>query len=73
MDPNDPYGQDDVLVASPEVHLPVGQPVKALLRSKDVLHDFAVPQFRVKMDLVPGMETYIWFTPIREGEFRNSV
>jgi cytochrome c oxidase subunit II len=69
MNPNDPNGQDDVLVASPEVHLPVGKPVKALLRSIDVLHDFAVPQFRVKMDLVPGLVTYIWVTPTRTGEF----
>jgi len=69
MNPNDPNGKDDVLVTSPEVHLPVGRPVKALLRSIDVLHDFAVPQFRVKMDLVPGLVTYIWFTPTRTGEF----
>jgi cytochrome c oxidase subunit 2 len=69
MNPNDPNGKDDVLVTSPELHLPVGRPVKALLRSIDVLHDFAVPQFRVKMDLVPGLVTYIWFTPTRTGEF----
>jgi cytochrome c oxidase subunit 2 len=69
MNPNDPNGQDDVLVTSPELHLPVGRPVKALLRSIDVLHDFAVPQFRVKMDLVPGLVTYIWVTPTRTGEF----
>ncbi len=69
MNPEDPNGQDDVLVASNEVHLPLDQPVKVLLRSKDVLHNFAVPQFRVKMDLVPGMVTYVWFTPIRTGSF----
>ena len=69
MNPEDPNGQDDVLVASPEVHLPVGKPVKALLRSIDVLHNFAVPQFRVKMDMVPGMVTYVWFTPTRTGKF----
>jgi len=40
-----------------------------LLRSKDVLHDFAVAQFRVKMDLVPGMTTFMWLTPIRNGRF----
>jgi cytochrome c oxidase subunit 2 len=67
--PDDPRGQDDVLVSSPELHLPVGKPVKALLRSIDVLHDFAVPQFRVKMDLVPGLVTHIWFTPTRTGTF----
>jgi len=69
MNPDDPNGQDDVLVASPELHLPLGRPVKALLRSVDVLHDFAVPQFRAKMDLVPGLVTYIWFTPTRTGKF----
>jgi cytochrome c oxidase subunit 2 len=69
INPEDPNGQDDILVSSPEVHLPIGRPVKALLRSIDVLHDFAVPQFRVKMDLVPGLVTYIWFTPTRTGRF----
>jgi cytochrome c oxidase subunit 2 len=43
--------------------------VKLLLRAKDVNHQFAVPQFRVKMDMVPGMITYFWFTPTRTGEF----
>jgi len=69
MDPDDPVGQDDILIDSNEVRLPVNQSVRVLLRSKDVLHDFAVPQFRVKMDMVPGMETYVWFEPIRTGEF----
>jgi heme/copper-type cytochrome/quinol oxidase subunit 2 len=38
-------------------------------RSVDVLHDFYVPQFRGKMDIIPGMVTYFWFTPIRTGNF----
>jgi cytochrome c oxidase subunit 2 len=69
LDPADPNGQDDRLVLGPIMHLPVNQPVKALLRSSDVLHDFAVPQFRVKMDLVPGLVTYQWFTPIEPGTY----
>lgn len=69
MDPDDPNGQDDVLVMHPEAHLPIDRPVKFLLRSKDVLHDFAVAQFRVKMDLVPGMETFLWLTPTKIGRF----
>jgi cytochrome c oxidase subunit 2 len=69
MDPDDPRGQDDILVDSPEVHLPMDQPVKMLLRSKDVLHNFTVAQFRVKMDLVPGLVSHMWFTPTRTGEF----
>jgi len=40
-----------------------------LLRSVDVLHDFYVPEFRAKMDMVPGMVTYFWMTPIRTGTF----
>ena len=69
LNPDDPNGQDDILVASPDAHLPVNKPTKALLRSLDVLHDFTVPQFRVKMDLVPGLVTFVWFTPTRTGKF----
>jgi cytochrome c oxidase subunit 2 len=69
MDPKDPQGQDDILVNAPELHLPVGKSVKFLLRAKDVNHQFAVPQFRVKMDMVPGMVTYFWATPSRTGSF----
>ncbi len=69
LDPDDPQGQDDVLVSAAEVHLPVDQPVRFWLRSKDVLHNFTVAQFRVKMDLVPGMVTHMWLTPTRTGRF----
>lgn len=68
--PDDPNGQDDVLVdAFEDLHLPLGQPTRVLLRSLDVLHDFYVPQFRAKMDLVPGMVTFFWFTPTATGTF----
>ena len=69
MNPADPNGQDDVLMSSPELHVPLGKPVKMLLRSKDVLHNFSVAQLRVKMDMVPGLVTYVWFTPTRTGSF----
>ena len=69
LDRDDPAGQDDVLVKSNEVRLPLGQPVKVLLRSKDVLHNFYIPQIRSKMDMVPGMVSYFWFTPTQLGEF----
>ncbi len=69
INPKDPDGQDDILVASNEVHIPLDMPVKVVMRSKDVLHNFTVPQFRVKMDLVPGTMTYLWFTPTRTGSF----
>jgi len=69
LNPDDPFGRDDILVEGNEVHLPRGQPIKVVLRSKDVLHDFFVPQIRARMDLVPGMVTYFWFTPTRTGTF----
>ncbi len=69
MNPDDPAGRDDILVRGNELRLPLDEPVKLLLRSKDVLHNFAVAQFRVKMDLVPGMVPYLWFTPTRTGKF----
>ena len=69
INPHDRFGQDDVIIASGDLHLPIGKPVKMVLRSIDVLHNFYVPEFRAKMDMVPGMVTYFWFTPTRTGEF----
>jgi cytochrome c oxidase subunit 2 len=69
LNPKDPYGRDDVIVETSELHLPINRPVKMVLRSKDVLHDFYVPEFRAKMDLVPGIVTYFWLTPTQKGNF----
>jgi len=69
VSPYDPNGRDDVIISDPEIHLPLGKPVKVVLRSIDVVHDFYVPEFRAKMDMVPGMETYFWFTPTKTGTF----
>ena len=69
INPKYPNGKDDVLIEGDDLHLPLHQPVNVLLRSIDVLHDFYVPEFRAKMDLVPGMITWFWFTPTRTGTF----
>ena len=69
LDPDDPYGQDDILIRSGEVHLPINNKVVFQLRSKDVLHDFYVPQFRAKMDLVPGQQSNLWFEPTLLGTY----
>ncbi len=53
-----------------ELHLPVGQPVRLVLATEDVIHSFFVPAFRIKQDAVPGRYTTIRFTPTREGEYR---
>jgi len=65
----DPNGKDDVLIQSDVIHLKNNRPVKILLRSVDVLHNWYVPQFRAKMDAVPGVVTYYWFEPNKEGEY----
>lgn len=69
LDPLDENGLDDRLVQGNHLYLPLNKPVKVLLRSKDVLHDFYVPQFRVKMDMVPGTVSYLWFEPTLIGQF----
>lgn len=70
VNPDDAHGQDDVVLEATDLHLPIGKPVKLVLRSTDVLHSFYVPEFRAKMDLVPGMMTQLWFTPVRTGRFQ---
>jgi cytochrome c oxidase subunit 2 len=69
VDPKDKNGQDDVLIDGDNLHLPLNKPVKILIRSIDVLHDFYVPEFRAKMDSVPGSVTYFWVEPTRAGTF----
>ncbi|QCP14637.1 cytochrome c oxidase subunit II [Pseudoduganella umbonata] len=69
IDPQDAHGQDDVLVQGQELHLPLDRPALARLRAQDVLHDFYVPQFRARMNMVPGMTTQFWFTPERTGRY----
>jgi len=69
LSPDDPNGRDDVIIDIDDLHLPLRQPVKVLLRSVDVLHNFYVPEFRAKMDMIPGSVTYFWITPTRTGTF----
>jgi cytochrome c oxidase subunit 2 len=52
-----------------EMHVPVGRDVKLVLASEDVIHDFFVPAFRVKMDVVPGHYNTMWFRPTKAGHY----
>jgi cytochrome c oxidase subunit II len=52
-----------------EVRVPVGKPVKFLMKSADVLHGFYLPDFRVKQDILPGNYTYLWVQPEKEGRY----
>lgn len=69
LDTEDPLGQDDALVDASELHLPLNKPIKVMLRAHDVLHDFYVPPFRARLNMVPGMVTTFWFTPTKLGKF----
>jgi cytochrome c oxidase subunit 2 len=52
-----------------ELHVPAGRDVKLVLASEDVIHDFFVPAFRVKMDVVPGHYNTMWFRPTKPGRY----
>jgi cytochrome c oxidase subunit 2 len=62
-----PSGGRDV--SSPQLYVPRGQPVHFTVQSKDVIHDFWVPAFRMKIDAVPGINTELRVTPKRNGEY----
>ena len=51
-----------------ELHIPLGKPVKFIMSSQDVIHDFFVPDMRVKHDILPNRYTEIWFTPTVAGK-----
>jgi cytochrome c oxidase subunit 2 len=53
-----------------ELHVPIGRDVKLVMASEDVIHDFYVPAFRVKMDVVPGHYNTMWFRPTKAGTYR---
>jgi cytochrome c oxidase subunit 2 len=51
------------------LHVPAGRPVQLLMTSEDVIHDFAVPAFRIKHDVLPGRYESLWFTADRPGSY----
>jgi cytochrome c oxidase subunit 2 len=71
LDREDPAAKDDVTTVN-QLYLPVNRPVIVRLRSKDVIHSFGVPEFRVKQDAVPGLTIPIWFIPnVTTAEMRT--
>ncbi len=52
-----------------QLHVPIGRPVRITLGSEDVIHDFSLPAFRVKMDAVPGKLTTLWFEATKVGTY----
>ena len=67
IDPNDPAGRDDIVVA--DLTIPVDHPVELLLRSQDVIHNFFVRELRLQQDAVPGMMIPVNFAADRIGTY----
>jgi cytochrome c oxidase subunit 2 len=61
-----PTGQSEIN----ELHVPLGQPVKLMMTSEDVIHDFFLPAFRIKQDVLPGRYTTAWFEATKAGVFQ---
>ena len=67
--PDDPAGADDF--SSTELVIPVGKPVHIYLHSRDVIHSFYVPQFRLYQAAVPGRTiAWVWFETTKTGNFQ---
>ena len=60
-----PDGQREI----DQLHVPVGQPVRLVMTSQDVIHSFYVPAFRVKQDVLPDRYTQLWFTATQAGTY----
>ncbi len=61
-----PEGQSEI----DELHVPAGRPIKLMMTSQDVIHDFFVPAFRVKKDVLPGRYTTLWFEATQPGSYQ---
>lgn len=67
--PGDKNAEDDF--TSAEMVVPVGRPIQIVLNSRDVIHSFYVPEFRIYQDAVPGRTiTWVWFEITRPGNFQ---
>lgn len=63
------FTYENGIQAADVLRIPVGEPIKFVITSQDVIHSFFIPAFRVKWDAVPGRETVFYTTPQRTGTF----
>jgi cytochrome c oxidase subunit II len=68
LDPSDPASKDDLVVLG-ELHIPVNRSVIIELSSKDVIHNFALPNMRIAQDAIPGSIIPMWFKPLKTGTY----
>ena len=62
-------GTPDDLYTVNDLHVPLDEKTVVAIKSEDVLHDFFLPNLRVKQDVVPGMKQYVWFKPLKQGTY----
>jgi cytochrome c oxidase subunit 2 len=60
LDRNDSFAKDDIFTVN-QLHIPVNTPINVSLSTKDVIHNFKLPELRVSQDAIPGMEIPVWF------------
>ena len=65
------FGTDDDVTMDNDLHVPVNRTVRIVLRSRDVIHSFFVPSFRLKQDAVPGREIPVWFKATKAGKYET--
>ncbi|MBI1818066.1 MAG: cytochrome c oxidase subunit II [Deltaproteobacteria bacterium] len=67
--PDGKFDTDDDLQVDNDLHVPLNKVVRVILRSKDVIHSFFVPQMRLKQDAVPGRDIQVWFQATKAGQY----
>jgi cytochrome c oxidase subunit 2 len=67
--PDTKQGTDDDIKMDNDFHVPVDKTVRVHLKSRDVIHSFFVPQFRLKQDAVPGHDIPVWFKATKVGKY----
>ena len=67
LDRKDSFAKDDVFTVN-QLHIPVNTPINISLSSKDVIHNFKLPELRVSQDAIPGMEIPVWFEATMTSE-----
>jgi cytochrome c oxidase subunit II len=67
--PDGRFATPDDVVTLGELHVPIGRPIYLKLRSKDVVHSLYLPNFRTKIDAIPGSTTRLWFQAQDPGRF----
>ena len=63
------FTYDDGTSSNDVLTVPIGRPTKLIMTSRDVIHSFYVPSFRLKHDVIPGRYVTLWFEPTQLGDF----